>query len=153
MLQWFSKNIFKNIFQVLFTLEQNKLNTLILYSVIVLTGTISVCNLTLDQTLTFKLFIFLFGISLLTLATSKKISINFDFIHSNYLAAFKYILFQKQRRSAIWKHKKYFWIFHFYFNHLFSPSISRKTYWIHTKMWKDNLCIYIFIFNFSNIKK
>lgn len=86
-------------------MEQNKLNTLILYSVIVLTGTISVCNLTLDQTLTFKLFIFLFGISLLTLATSKKISINFDFINIIYFIVIIWqlssIFYSKNKEEAL----------------------------------------------------
>jgi O-antigen ligase len=91
-------------------LEQNKFKTLILYSIIVLIGTISVCNLTLDQTLTFKLFIFLFGISLLTLASSKKISINLDFINLIYFTVIVWqlssLIFAKNKEEALFGNVK-----------------------------------------------
>jgi hypothetical protein len=86
-------------------LEQNKLNTLILYAIIVLISTISVCNLTLDQTLTFKLFIFLFGMTLLSLATSNKISINFDYINIIYFTVIIWqlssIFYSKNKEEAL----------------------------------------------------
>jgi O-antigen ligase len=132
-------------------LEQNKFKTLLLYSFIVLTGTLSICNLTIDQTLTFKLFIFLFGISLITLTFSKKISINVDFINLVYFMVIVWqissLIFAKNKEEALFGNvKNIFGFFCFILTIYFYDNYGHKLINI-----LQNCAKIISVFTFSNL--
>ncbi len=132
-------------------MEQNKFKTLLLYSFIVLTGTLSICNLTIDQTLTFKLFIFLFGISLITLTFSKKISINVDFINLVYFMVIVWqissLIFAKNKEEALFGNvKNIFGFFCFILTIYFYDNYGHKLINI-----LQNCAKIISVFTFSNL--
>ena len=91
-------------------MEEKTNKNLNLYSICIILGTLAITNLTLDQTLTIKLFFFSLALTAFVYYSKQKISINIDFINITYLLVIliqlSSILYAQNKEEAIFGNVK-----------------------------------------------